>query len=283
MTVRSAAIVVSVAVAAASAAGAPKKRVECFSATAANTSAQARALFAARHCQGGGVTWGPILQALARRHGHVVPVEEETPGWTGSVFTLDDKTRFSVDDEGDAAQFCSDDGKLLAAVRRDHATVNAKGDELRRVMAQASALEMECLNADGSAPPLPKMDSLPTLPAGEVLSTREKLERLKRTIAQKPAWCFPPDDFEDRKGVLRFAADGTATLSGGDGKIVQRGVWWLPAPERGDDRVEVVMKPTGLLLHLDVGPTGRLGANYLEPGKTIRQELIPGDECLRTR
>lgn len=83
--------------------------------------------------------------------------------------------------------------------------------------------------------------------------------------------------------MLRFGADGTATLSDAGGKVVQRGVWHLPAPERGDDRVEVVMKPAGLLLHLDVGPTGRLGANYLDPGKTIRQELVPGDECLRTR
>ena len=254
--------VVVVVVAAWSAAGSAKKRAECFSATPANTSAQARALFAARHCQGGGVTWAPILEALARRHG---------------------ETRFSVDDEADAALFCSDDAKLLAAVRRDYSMVNGSGEQLRRVMAQASALEMECNEADGTAPPLPKMNSLPTLPAAEVASTREKLERLKKTIARQPAWCFPPDDFEDRTGVLRFLADGTATLSGAGGKILQRGVWRLPAPESGDSRVEVVMKPAGMLLHLDVGPTGRLGANYLDPGKTIRQELIPGDECLRTR
>jgi hypothetical protein len=271
-----------VAVAAGSAAGSPQRRIECFSATAASTSSQARARFAARHCQGGGVTWAPILEALARRHARVVAVDEATPGWTGAVFT-DGKMRFSVDDEADAARFCSDDGKLLAAVRRDYATVNANAEELRRVMAQASALEMECSSTDGSAPPLPKMNPVPTLPAREVTATREKLERLKKTIARQPAWCFPPDDFEDRKGVLRFAADGTATLSGGDGKVVQRGVWQLPPPERGDSRVEVVMKPAGMLLHLDVGPTGRLGADYLDPGKTIRQELIPGDECLRTR
>jgi hypothetical protein len=271
-----------VVVAAGSAAGAPKKGVGCFSATSASTSVKARALFAARHCQGGGVTWAPILEALARRHVRVVPVDEPTPGWTGAVFT-NGKTRFSVDDEADAALFCSDDSKLLAAVRRDYAMVNANAEELQRVMAQASALEMECLNADGSVPPLPKMNPVPTLPANELAATREKLERLNKTIARQPAWCFPPDDFEDRRGVLRFAADGTATVSGADGKVVQRGVWQLPAPERGDDRVEVVMKPAGMLLHLDVGPTGRLGANYLEPGKTIRQELIPGDECLRTR
>jgi hypothetical protein len=245
-------ISIAVVVAACGASASAKKRVACFDATPDHTSPQARALFEARHCQGGGVTWAAILEALARRHG---------------------KARFTVDDEADAARFCSDDAQLLAAVRRDYATVNRDAGELRRVMAQASADELECFAADGTAPPLPKMNPVPALPAGELASTREKQERFKHAIAQQPVWCFPPDDPEDRKGVLRFAADGTATLSGGDGKVVQRGRWQLPPPQSGDSRAEVVLQGAkgGTLLHLDVGPTGRLG------------ELIPGSECLRAR
>jgi len=48
----------------------------------------------------------------------------------------------------------------------------------------------------------------------------------------------------------------------------------LPPPESGDSRADVVLRGAdgaGTQLHLDVGPTGRLG------------ELIPGDECLRAR
>src|SRR4051812_4917576 len=102
MTGRSARLAIVVITVAFGGAACAKKRVACFDATPDTTSGEARALFAARHCQGGGVTWGAILGALAHRHG---------------------KARFTVDDEADAARFCSDDAQLVAAVRRDYATV----------------------------------------------------------------------------------------------------------------------------------------------------------------
>lgn len=285
MTARSSCLAgIIVVVAACGTTACAKKRIACFSATSADTSAQARALFDARHCQGGGVTWAPILEALVRRHGNVVPVDEPTAGWTGSLFTLDGKTRFSIDDEADAAQLCSDDAQLVAAIRREHAALNRDVAELRRVMAQASAAEMECLEADGTVPPMPKMNPIPQAPPEQTAATRSRLEQLARTIAAEPAWCFPPDDPERRKGVLRFAADGTATLGGSDGKIVARGTWRLPRAETGDDRVEVVMPGAGgMLLHLGVGPSGRLGETAIGAKKTTRRELVAGDACARTR
>ena len=116
--------VIVVALLIAGGAGASPRKSRCFDATPDNTSAKARALFEARHCQGGGVTWAAILGTLARRS--------------------NPKARFSVDDEADAARFCSDDAQLLAAVRRDYATINRDVAELRRVMAQTSADELEC-------------------------------------------------------------------------------------------------------------------------------------------
>src|SRR5258705_6968150 len=100
--------------------GCPKKAahsIECFDVTANRNSPPARAVFASRHCQGGGVTWGALLRVLARRVGTVEPVLDVAPGWTGGVYTLDGATRFSVDDEGSAARFCSDDPELVKKLR----------------------------------------------------------------------------------------------------------------------------------------------------------------------
>ena len=84
-------------------------------------------------------------------------VNEPLPGWTGGVYTLDGHTRFSVDDEADAAQFCSDGPVLVAAMRREVARLNGDASELARAMGEAKASELECLEADGTTPKLPAL------------------------------------------------------------------------------------------------------------------------------
>jgi hypothetical protein len=129
-------------------------RIECFDATPANTSASTKKVFAARHCQGGGVTWAGILEVLARRRGSVTAVETPTPGWTGAVYMLG-ATRFAIDEEGDAARFCSDEPALLVSMRTEHARMNADEAALTRALNEAPALQVECSEPDGSPPKLP--------------------------------------------------------------------------------------------------------------------------------
>jgi hypothetical protein len=59
-----------------------------------NNSPSTRAVFKARHCQGGGVTWTAILYVLARRMSRVAPVFKATPQWNGDLFTLNGERRF---------------------------------------------------------------------------------------------------------------------------------------------------------------------------------------------
>lgn len=138
--------------------------VGCFDVTSARNSASTRSVFAARHCQGGGVTWAPILAALVARRGVVVPVREPVPGMTGDVAVLDAKTRFAIDEEGDAARFCSEDRGLLNAINGDYVRLNRDAAELRRAMSEASPLAMECLDENGKLPPLPAMNPMPVQP-----------------------------------------------------------------------------------------------------------------------
>jgi hypothetical protein len=58
----------------------PIDQVECFDVSAGDNSEQTRAVFGSRHCQGGGVTWAALLDVLARRRGHVEPIDEVAPG-----------------------------------------------------------------------------------------------------------------------------------------------------------------------------------------------------------
>jgi hypothetical protein len=269
---------VIVAACAPAAAGPP---IECFDATATHNSRQTRAVFAARHCQGGGVTWAPILGALARRQGSVAPVRDQTPGWTGAVYTLNGGTRFSVDEEGDAARFCAADRGLTTSVRRAYERLNADAGELRRAMTEASALEMECLEADGTVPRVPKFDRLPSLPLEELAATRGSRERLKRALERQPSWCFPPHEIENRHGLLRFLSAGRVELIGDDGKVLERGSWSWPRDDSGDDRIEVVLRAA--LFHFNVGSSGRLGQAFIGKKEIIREDLIPGDQCPRAR
>jgi hypothetical protein len=129
--------------------GCAKKKIACFDVAARDNSAGTRALFEARHCQGGGETWGGILEALAQRRGRVEVVPDQVPGFTGGVYMLDSRARFSIDGEGDAVSFCADDPALLAAMRGEYKRLNAARGELERAMTDATALGL-VLECDGS-------------------------------------------------------------------------------------------------------------------------------------
>jgi hypothetical protein len=141
--------------------GCPKARIDCFDVTSRKNSPQTRALFQERQCQGGGVTWGPILHVLARRVGPFEEVPDPGPGWTGGVYAMLGVSRFSIDDEGDAARVCADDARLLARLRGEYEKANGDVEALRRAMNEAPAYQMECREADGSPARIPKLEMFP--------------------------------------------------------------------------------------------------------------------------
>lgn len=256
-----------------------QKSRACFDATTAANGASTRALFAARRCQGGGVTWAPLLQVLARRRGPgaPVPVEEPTPGWTGAVYTLNGAL-FSVDEEGDAARFCSSDAGLFAAVRAGYQRLNADAGALRQAMAEASALEMECLEADGRTPALPSF-ALPQPDPGVLSQTRASLDRVRKAVHDQPVWCFPGGQGPGLTGALRFSDDGRVTWTAAAGAKPIAGTWHAPPAASGDPRIEVVAGD--VLAHFDVGESGRPGFDLIGETSTTRVELVPGDACVR--
>jgi hypothetical protein len=263
--------------------------ISCFHATARRNSASTKLVFAARRCQGGGVTWAAILRTLAGRRGRLAPIATPTAGMTGDLMTLNGTSRLSIDEEGDASRLCSDDPALLASLRTDYERLNADAEELRRVMAETSPLDLECFGAGGGMPPMPAAFPLPTAPPEELAAARAGLDRIKHALQKEPAWCFPDDNLDGHKGVLRLAPDGRATHSLQDGKLLAEGTWSWPREGDGDDRIEVVLRAPGKdvaggagLLHLDVRGTGRLGYSYADP-KIKRQDLIPGSICLAKR
>jgi hypothetical protein len=255
--------------------------IACFDATAGKTTPGTRAVFAERHCQGGGVTWAELIRAMLQRRGRVEPVLEPTPGWSGEVSALNGRTHFSIDEEADSARFCTDDAELLAAVQRDYERVNTDQGLLRKAMSEAPSLGMECLEADGGMPGLPDLLAGPVLPQEQAHSVRASVAQLKETIRKQPLWCFPGGGaFDDSTGSLRFIADDRVVYTRVKAAAPRSGTVTWPREESGDDRVQIT-EPT--LLHLDVGDaSGRLGRSYYGYDATlIREELIPGDECLR--
>lgn len=262
--------------------------VACFDVTAADNSPGTRQVFAARRCQGGRVTWAGILDVLAARQGHVEPVTAPTPGWTGAVYTLGRRARFSIDDESGAARFCADDPELLAAVRREVARLNASPDALTRAMSEANALALECAQADGAAPELPPGSPRPALPPSTLAETLAAAERLKQALHKQPVWCFPADDGASRTGALRFWPDGRVTWTATSGEVVGRGRWQPPLENLGDPRMEVIVErlpgaraPGGAMLeHFDLGSSGRIGFDLIGQHQIARREMVPGDDCL---
>ena len=55
---------------------------------AKDNSPSTRGVFGSKHCQGGGVTWAAILDALVRRRGTSKAVEDVNDGVTAIVATL---------------------------------------------------------------------------------------------------------------------------------------------------------------------------------------------------
>ena len=100
-----------------------KHERQCFTVAVDDNSEQTNALFEARDCQGGGVTWAGLLTQFARQRG---------------------STRFTIDEEGDAAQFCTDAKDLHDAARAEVARLNADLKALRAALDSADALEVEC-------------------------------------------------------------------------------------------------------------------------------------------
>src|SRR5579871_216831 len=109
----------------------------CSDVTSSQNSPGTQKVFAARHCQGGGVTWDALLEVLAARQGVVESVDVPPAGWTGEVSILDGATLFSIDDEGDAARFCAASPELVATMRREVARLNTDADALTRTMGAA--------------------------------------------------------------------------------------------------------------------------------------------------
>lgn len=258
--------------------------VSCFDAVAARNSASTRSVFAARKCQGGGVTWAPILGALVARRGVVTPVRRPVPGMTGDIATLDGKALFAIDEEADAARFCAHDPGLLNAIRTDYVRLNADAAALRQAMAEASPLAMECLDEDGKPPPLPPPRPLPAPPKAMASAATERLARLKALIAREPSWCFADGDLQRRAGVLRFLPGDRVVQTQRSGEPIAQGTVLWPRETSGDDRVQIVFQPSRVpgaarLFHLDVGPSGRLGETYADPQRT-RLDLLPGSTCL---
>jgi len=281
---------VALVVAIAATSACAKKKVECFGVAAGENSAGTRAVFEARHCQGGGETWGGILETLAQRRGRVDVVPDQVEGFTGAVYMLDSRTRFSIDGEGDAVAFCTDAPALLAAMRVEYKRLNAARGDLERAMAEAKSLgiELECDETDRKPPKLSELQPPPELPAENVAATQVALDRLKRALTRQPAWCFPPDDVEKRAGVLRFSPDGGVTWTAVTGKLVGKGRWTSPPAADGDDRIEVNVEllpgATGTggdgLFHFDLGASGRIGYDLIGGDRITRWEMIPGDGCL---
>jgi hypothetical protein len=115
----------------------------CFTVVAPRATARTRAVFAEHDLHGGGPTWGAILQATALRHGRDVrELEDPPPDYPGfgapfAITTGAGVSWYTVDDESDAAVFCTPDTTLRAAVRHD--VERADVDEAAREAAIAEA------------------------------------------------------------------------------------------------------------------------------------------------
>ena len=131
----------------------PAQGRRCFSVEAANNSPSAHAIFEARRCQGGGVTWAGLLNVLVRRRGPSTPVAKATPGWTGNVSSLttdNGVVQFAIDEEGEAAQFCADSEQLVSDIQNEVKRLNSGPAELERAMGEANPQALECFPPDTS-------------------------------------------------------------------------------------------------------------------------------------
>ncbi|MBN9159959.1 MAG: hypothetical protein J0I07_03260 [Myxococcales bacterium] len=246
----------------------------CFSVVAKDNSPSTRAVFEAKHCQGGGVTWAGILRVLVHRRGTSKAVEAETPGWTGDVRTLSwegGSTRVAIDDEADAALFCADSQRLVDEIRSDVKRLNARAGELERAMGEANPFELECLPDDASLSALMNgLNPSPPPSPAEARAREDGLARMRAVLAKQRTWCWGPGGAAfGGKGGFTLHENGQAA-SFGDGATPRDGRWTLGQ----DGRVEVILP--GGLHHFDAGENGRLGFNHTAG----REELQP---CVQPR
>jgi hypothetical protein len=107
------------------------------------------AVFRAHAVQSGGPTWGAILQALVRRHGNdIAALDAPPPGYPGfgapyRVTTARGPIWFTLDDEGDAAVFCTGDAKLLGEVHDEYEHANHDRVQLEKALRKAAAFGLE--------------------------------------------------------------------------------------------------------------------------------------------
>jgi hypothetical protein len=243
---------------------------ECFSVTAESTSASARSIFAAKRCQGGGVTWAGILNVLVQRRGETRAVEQPTSGWTGDVRILSWKggtARFAIDDEGSAALFCSDATDLLNDIRSEAKRLNESSAELARAMAETDPESLECF-PEGLAPGelLKRASPPPPISPAEAGARAESLARLRALLSEQHTWCWTPGAarFTPWKGAFSLDVDGRVTEPGKTGPS-SVGSWSYEE----DGRIQVLLP--GSIHHFETTGNGRLGFNHTEG----REELRP--------
>lgn len=245
----------------------------CFSVVAKDNSPSTRAVFEAKHCQGGGVTWAAILRVLVHHRGTSKAVEVAIPaGWTGDVRTLSwngGSTLVAIDDEGDAALFCADSQRLVDDIQSDVKRLNARAGELERAMGEANPLELECLPDDASLSTL--MNGLNPSPPPSPAEARAReggLARMRALLAKQRTWCWGPGGAAfGGKGGFTLHANGQAAAFG-DGAVPRDGRWTLG----GDGRVEVILP--GALHHFDAEENERLGFNHTA-GREELQPCVP--------
>lgn len=257
-----------VALAACSKASKPERAAaherRCFHVVATDNSPSTRAVFEAKRCQGGGVTWAAILDALVRRRGTSEPIEDEVPGWTGDVRTLSwngDVARFAIDDEGDEALFCTDSDRLLQDVQADVKRLNGRAAELEGAMGEADPLALECFSDDSAVAKLLGRMARPPEPSGAEARWRdEHLARLRAVLAAHRTWCWRPSGKAfGAAGGLTLQPDGRVTAFDPSGASIGGGRWKLEQ----EGRVEIIGDTAAVGLHyFDVEDSGHLGFNH---------------------
>jgi hypothetical protein len=124
----------------------PSRIVECFD-THDRTSPEARAVFDRRHLQGGGPTWGAVLNVSVARHAQVVgpwkdaerPMGDRGPAFEVHYVTA--TTWFTLETVADGARFCGGHPGLVREVRRDFEQLNADPRLLEAALDQVKHIE----------------------------------------------------------------------------------------------------------------------------------------------
>jgi hypothetical protein len=104
---------------------------------------------------------------------------------------------------------------------------------------------------------------------------------VRKVIHDQPVWCFPSNDVTGLTGALRFSDDGRVSWTASAGTKPVAGKWSALPPASGDPRIEVVAG--AVFHHFDVGTSGRLGFALIGEKTISREELVPGDACLRRK